>query len=670
MNTKRVPGHSPLRTSLKTLSLCLAATLLGFAELPGHGGRYRGAPVGNPGNPPPPSKGTPAPPPKPYVPPPPVWTPTPVVTPSGRNTGPRTPRGINLAPDLSQWQLWWEMNKDQFLLIKQSVHDTGPVTGGDEYYLGAHRRKGAPMSLAPDARQIREKIVPALHRALADTNNPDLVTACLLGLAKIGRDHRKIDLLAVITRYLRAKNFEIRETAALALGVSRNVRALPLLRDLLLDNAAGRHMVKRREVGNRVRAFAAYGLGILANRGRADLRAQAFAALRTVLEDEDQRNRDIQIAAISALGVMGLEPTKSSKEKRLLWQALPVLMDFYKKDLGRGAQVVQAHVPVAIGRLLGRGDGLEQAKYRKLFTSELTRKKCRSNEIVQSAVIALGLLSTPDHKTACDELYRYYQNGRNQQARYFSLIAMGEIGGDENRTRLLRTLHKGKKALERPWAAIALGLMTYRARLDDGGKVDETVGRALERQLVSVKNRSAVGAFAVALGLSGFTDATPRMRKLLEENRNHDELAGFLCVGLALAGDQRAVDQIRTVMHRSVRRPMLLRQSAIALGRLHDKLATRYLIEMIQGEDKNMARMAAVAGALQFVGDSVTVDTLLKRLHDDELTKLSRAFVAAALGGIADPMLLPFSARYAMDCNYRAAVSTFTDQATGILDLL
>jgi hypothetical protein len=367
---------------------------------------------------------------------------------------------------------------------------------------------------------------------------------------------------------------------------------------------------------------------------------------------------------------MGLEPTKSSKEKRLLWQALPVLMDFYKKDLGRGAQVVQAHVPVAVGRLLGRGDSLEQAKYRKLFTSELTRKKRRSNEIVQSAVIALGLLSTPDHKTACDELYRYYQNGRNQQARYFSLIAMGEIGGDENRTRLLRTLHKGKKALERPWAAIALGLMTYRARLADGGKVDETVGRALERQLVSVKNKGAVGAFAVALGLSGFTDATPRMRKLLEENRNHDELAGFLCVGLALAGDQRAVDQIRAVMHRSVRRPMLLRQSAIALGRLHDKLATRYLIEMIQGENKNMARMAAVAGALQFVGDRVTVDTLLKRIHDDELTKLSRAFVAAALGGIADPMLLPFSARYAMDCNYRAAVSTFTDQATGILDLL
>ena len=44
--------------------------------------------------------------------------------------------------------------------------------------------------------------------------------------------------------------------------------------------------------------------------------------------------------------------------------------------------------------------------------------------------------------------------------------------------------------------------------------------------------------------------------------------------------------------------------------------------------------------------------------------------MAAALGGIADPMALPFAARYAADCNYRAAVSTLTDQATGILDLL
>ena len=91
---------------------------------------------------------------------------------------------------------------------------------------------------------------------------------------------------------------------------------------------------------------------------------------------------------------------------------------------------------------------------------------------------------------------------------------------------------------------------------------------------------------------------------------------------------------------------------------------------MIEGNGKNSARLAAVSGALQFIGDRRTVDALIRRLADDEHTKLARAFIAAALGGIADPMVLPFAARYAMDCNYRAVVATLTDQSTGILDIL
>ena len=91
---------------------------------------------------------------------------------------------------------------------------------------------------------------------------------------------------------------------------------------------------------------------------------------------------------------------------------------------------------------------------------------------------------------------------------------------------------------------------------------------------------------------------------------------------------------------------------------------------MLEGTPKNTARMAAVSGGLQFIGDNRTVDALMKRLADDEHTKLARAFVAAALGGIADPMLLPFGARYAMHCNYRAVVATLTNYSTGILDLL
>ncbi|MHC4513035.1 MAG: hypothetical protein ACYS5W_04975, partial [Planctomycetota bacterium] len=62
---------------------------------------------------------------------------------------------------------------------------------------------------------------------------------------------------------------------------------------------------------------------------------------------------------------------------------------------------------------------------------------------------------------------------------------------------------------------------------------------------------------------------------------------------------------------------------------------------------------------------------LLRYLFDDDMTKLSRAFVAAALGSIADKEPLPFNSRYAFHGNYRASVETLTNAVgTGILDLL
>ena len=654
----------------------LAVTLISAGALSAHGGRYRCGPLPSTTPQPPPTTKPPPAPPKPYVPklfgfP---TGPTGPKTPGGSGRGvpgPKTPGGIPLTTlDMSRWQLWWEMNKDQYLLLKNAVRQAGPVTGADEWFMGYSRRHTAPASLAPTLAKTRDAIIPALHRALKDTNNPDLVTACLIGLAKIGRDHHTFKLLEVFAHYLPAKYQQIRETAALAIGISRRLEALPLLRDLLLDTPRGRLLAQRSEVDSRVRSFAAYGLGILASHGDADLKSEVFAVLSAVLHNEKIWDRDIKVAAISALGVMRLDPLNNSKEKRLLWRLLPSLTKFYAADLGKAGQVVQAHVPVAIGRVLGRGDSAEHARFRELLRGELSGRKRRLNAVYQSAAIALGLLARPKHEEDSDRLHRYYEAGRDAQTRYFSLIAMGQIGGDANRTRLLKALARGKKVLERPWAALGLGVLSYRTRKLPRGMVDKTIGVALTRQLDAVKNKQALGAFAIALGLCGYQQAAPRLRELLAANKNHDELAGHLCIGLALMQDKSSIGGLRAVLHRSVRRPEALRQAAIALGILRDKDAVRHLLDMLADGDRNTARMAAVASALQFVGDHRTVNTLLESLDDDDLTKLSRAFVAAALGGIADPMVLPFNARYAANCNYRAVVDTLSNQATGILDLL
>ena len=73
---------------------------------------------------------------------------------------------------------------------------------------------------------------------------------------------------------------------------------------------------------------------------------------------------------------------------------------------------------------------------------------------------------------------------------------------------------------------------------------------------------------------------------------------------------------------------------------------------------------------VSFIGDSGTIASLKEILFDESLTKLSRAFAAVALGGVADKEPLPWNAKIGSNLNYRAAVETLFDGAGGILDIL
>ena len=57
-------------------------------------------------------------------------------------------------------------------------------------------------------------------------------------------------------------------------------------------------------------------------------------------------------------------------------------------------------------------------------------------------------------------------------------------------------------------------------------------------------------------------------------------------------------------------------------------------------------------------------------LDDERTTKLARAFVAAALGGVGDKDELPWNVVLCRDVNYRAGVDTLTNGATGVLAIL
>ena len=155
--------------------------------------------------------------------------------PRGPVTGPGGGRGTSLSDDLTRWSFWWEFNKDPFIRLRENLHYGGPQTGSDEFYLG-NTRKNTKNSLAP-TKEDKINILATLRRAMKSTNNRDIISACMVAMAKVGMDHPEFKLKDVFTPYLKSSNQEIKETAALALGIAAQTESDEL--DILIKLAMG-----------------------------------------------------------------------------------------------------------------------------------------------------------------------------------------------------------------------------------------------------------------------------------------------------------------------------------------------------------------------------------------------------------------------------------------------
>ncbi|MHC4896997.1 MAG: HEAT repeat domain-containing protein [Planctomycetota bacterium] len=596
--------------------------------------------------------------------------------PSGPSSGDGSKTGgVTLSEDLSRWQFWWELNRDPFLMLKDAIHTRGAISGGDEIFVGPTRRGDTLPALKPSDRQIQKTILPALKQALG-TGNRDITTACLMALAKIGRDHDSFRLRPVLKRFLDTHDQEVRETAALALGVSTQPAAALDLIHLVLDTGAGRALLGGRKVDHRTRSFAAYGLGLVAHANATlHLKRSVFETMKAVLADRHIVDRNIRVAAIEALSLLNIDTQSAGgADQKLLLDSLAVLMDYYERKLGRGAELIQSHVPTAVAKLLGRGRTPLHQQYKDRFAADLAPRQKKSHDIHRAAVLALGQLTTPhgDDAGYSRLLLDYYHRGRDAQARYFALIALAQIGGTDNRNALLKVLARGQKNLEKPWAALALGILAFEARKqgEDRAAV-ETVGHELLQQFRKARSPYARGAMAVGLGLCGHRPAGRELREQFSSSKHQDEFAGYLCIGMSLIPYRRAQPDMLEVAKHSVRRPTLLTQVAVALGKMGHKGVTPALIHMLQDRrGVNLAKMSAISQALAYVGDRSTVTPLRDMLLDERLTPLTRAFAAVALGGIADKEKLPWNSKIGRNMNYRAAVETLIQSGNGILEIL
>lgn len=692
LQMQRMPKHL-------TRSLALIVTGCAAADLPAHGGQYRGpgSVVAPPRSSASPSSGGA------------YRGPGDVHSKSGSGnsgaraggvgaparSGPaRTPsaavaRGYIVGDDLGRWEFWWEFGKDPFLNLRETLYE-GRSADPERDLFRAGMAPRTRQVRPPTAADVRE-VAGAVAALLSKSRDRDTCSSCAIALAKIGSARAGFSVTEQLLPLLRRGDQELRETAALAMGISgeRGEDGLRRLAALISDNADGQQMVGKGHVNERTRAFAAFGAGLLLQRSKRPAVAMRLVRpLLEVIERAPNHDRNLVVATIEALGLFPREwsgPAADALRERIVAR----LGAYYQRGVGAGRELIQAHVPTAIARIV-EPRSRAASRWRDRFEADL-RAGLRgagaaagakvNHHIAQSCALALGRLCGPwsdensqDHE-ACVLLTEAYEEHRDQQTRAFAALALARIGGAQARSFLLERLPKANKALEQPWIACALGVIAARERmsnpeaLDQGGALQD-LNDALVRAFQQARNPSTVGAIAISLGLTGSPEAKDLLRRRLVQHRKRDGVAGYVALSLGLLRDDRAVPDLRALLAEAARRPFVQLQAVRSLGLLGDPLLNEQLLQELQASENSVVRLSGAAAAIGQIGDRRCLPALLRLAQDRSAVPLSRAFAVVALGSVCDKETRPWSAAYATQINYRAATATLTDGVAGILDLL
>lgn len=638
----------------------------------------------------------------------------------GDKDGPNTPSGyVDTNGDPTAWSFWWEFNKDPFLELKAAVHQVN-VTGDDGFFLGDPAGPSRTRSLAPTTSQIRGTIVPALLGALESESDDDVVTAALIALAKIGdgpSERGASRFGDVIARYLDAPSQEVRETAALALGIlgGADRENLDRLFALMGDSVEGRRLTGNPQQGVplRTRTFAAYGLGLVGRRA-VELSLDAArdeivnALAKALAPAEREASQDLAAAIVISLGLVPLPSSGDSDAfDRTMDHAASGVVDSLEAQVALLCAVLEdkgldrfmrAHVPTALGRLVRSSDGAVQqgleAQVAELLLRPLDPKAGRGTpeEIQQSCALALGLIGDADNdpldqriRATLMDAHRNHQ----RQTKDFALIALAKIAGREGEVSvddagasglarrtsargevagfLTERLTKGRSG-EQHYAGLAIGVLHNRLR-EQGARPIPASLLALHERLVAADGADDIGAFSVASGLAGSIDSKKQLEGKLLKTRT-PAARGYVALSLGMLGATSSIDLIKDIVEDSEYEPELLKQAAIALGLLGDKRTVSMLCEMLL-EARSLSSQAALATALGIIGDRRSVDALISMLQDETLTGTARAFAAAALGLVADKEPLPWNSKIGVDLNYRASVETLNaTDGKGVLNIL
>lgn len=584
--------------------------------------------------------------------------------------------------DLSDWSTWWEINQHAFLELREALWSSGPATGDDDLYLGRGAASGVPRERKPSERELAERVGPALKGAAQKEGQPEVLSGLLTALGKLGETPRQGEepgTVELLLRFLAHPNQQIRESAAVALGLCGGPVALRELAALLASDARARELSGGSPPSLRTRAFAAYALGVLGGRAReVDLQRYAVHQLANAIGKE-RASPELDVACVNALSLVEL-PARPSEEggEKLPAAASREALSAHLVELLRSPELAartRAHLPIALARSARGGASAELASA-ALFDL-LARPKALERELLHGTVLGLGSLDLPgeaQEKAALRLLELVIAEG-DLVARNFAWIALARIGGRASaseatraavRERLLVALARGKSR-EQPWAALALGVQGWHQRKANLA-VPREVENALRAALAQSGSPSDAGAYALALGLCGGLSGAGEVKAKLAAIRE-DAARGNMALALGLMRDRSALATLQDMLPEASYRPELIRPLAIAIALLGDERVALDLARRM-AQTQSSAVRAVQAWALAHVGDAHAIDPLLALLADPAVPELTRGIAALGLGMLCERTHLPWNSALARDSNYPAAPATlWSPEGGGALNI-
>ena len=562
-------------------------------------------------------------------------------------------------------------------------------TGSGGFFLGHGEKAQAAPLLRATQNQIRDVVQPALTRGLVNGGHAEFEIYALQALAKIRGvplPEGTPDFSTVIRPLLKSANQFVSEKAVLALGIRGEDAFLPWLSSILCDTSDGRDLVGRSLVGDRLRTFAAYGLGLLGERTRDPaIRVGIYDALMSALPSEKD---EVQAACLLALGLLPMPSGEAFVEggnlfrgKTRIDQVLAIRTFF--EDTAQ-SYLARSQAPNSLARLMdGAPASLRpHVAYSLLVASgPLTQEQ---REVQNAAVIALGMIGTSGQDPIDQEIRNHleriaFKSSGDRSTRYLAMISMADVAtrkgtgeqpfaGLEPTRRALQRSLKSSRGETLAWTALALGVLEGGAGAR-GEAASPDSSRALAHALEKARSSEVAGALAIGLGMLRDPEAAELLLTRMSE-AGDSYLRGYLALAVGMIGASGAIEPVRQVLSTSTNQPFVVESASIGLALLGDQETGARLFAVLD-RSANPRVQSSVASAMGWIRDPRPLGDLCGMLSDSRRNDTARAWTAVAIGRICDQDRWPWVGRLSVNVQYEVAMPTLLEPVyeTGLLDL-